>query len=194
MGDSRPSKADQILDAVLRVLAREGYGGITIANVAEEAGVSRGLLHYYFKSKEDMLVQLIRRSSKEESSLVPGISARSGSIPEFSQGAAEAMMEMGRKKKASLALLVETMAVARTNRRIREVFGDVYQRSHETWAKELGRWREDTSESAVSPEGLATTLKGLSYGLSMTMVVLPHLHQSQEVSQSFRDLVSRALT
>ena len=51
-------KAKLILQAAGKVLMRQGYARTTIKEVAAEAGVSRGLLHYYFKNKEEMLFMI----------------------------------------------------------------------------------------------------------------------------------------
>ena len=40
---------------------RRGATGATFDHVAREAGVSRGLLHYYFGTKERLLVEVVRR-------------------------------------------------------------------------------------------------------------------------------------
>jgi TetR/AcrR family transcriptional regulator, regulator of biofilm formation and stress response len=49
-----------ILDATLRVLARNGYGGVTHRAVAAEAEVPLAATTYYFKSKQDLLTEAFR--------------------------------------------------------------------------------------------------------------------------------------
>lgn len=44
-------------------VAARGIAGSTFDHVATEAGVSRGLLHYYFGSKERLLIEVVRRES-----------------------------------------------------------------------------------------------------------------------------------
>src|ERR1700754_400120 len=44
-------------------VARRGAAGSTFEHVAREAGVSRGLLHYYFGTKERLLIEVVRRDS-----------------------------------------------------------------------------------------------------------------------------------
>src|SRR4051795_9387246 len=53
-------KAQRIVDAMRRSVARRGSAGSTFDHVARSAGVSRGLLHYYFGSKEQLLVEAVR--------------------------------------------------------------------------------------------------------------------------------------
>src|SRR5438093_10505136 len=56
-------KAKRIVAAMRASVGRRGAAGSTFDHVAQEAGVSRGLLHYYFGSKERLLVEVVRRDS-----------------------------------------------------------------------------------------------------------------------------------
>lgn len=54
----RASAADrrrQILDAAVRVFARQGFHGCRVSDIADEAGVAYGLVYHYFDSKELIL-------------------------------------------------------------------------------------------------------------------------------------------
>jgi TetR/AcrR family fatty acid metabolism transcriptional regulator len=55
---SRPAAADKrrlILDAAVRVFARQGFHTCRVADIADEAGVAYGLVYHYFSSKEEIL-------------------------------------------------------------------------------------------------------------------------------------------
>ena len=54
-------KARRIVAAMRESVATRGAAGSTFDVVAREAGVSRGLLHYYFGSKERLLVEVVRQ-------------------------------------------------------------------------------------------------------------------------------------
>ena len=56
-----PLRREQIVRATIRCLARDGYAGLTMKRVAEEAAVSQGILHYYFRDKAAMLAAAARR-------------------------------------------------------------------------------------------------------------------------------------
>ncbi len=53
-------KARRIVAAMRESVGARGTTGSTFDQVAQEAGVSRGLLHYYFGSKERLLVEVVR--------------------------------------------------------------------------------------------------------------------------------------
>src|ERR671919_2329504 len=57
-------KASKIVEAMRSSVARRGISGSTFEHVAREAGVSRGLLHYYFGTKEALLVEVVRRDAE----------------------------------------------------------------------------------------------------------------------------------
>jgi AcrR family transcriptional regulator len=45
----------QLLDAAVRVFARQGFHGCRVSDIADEAGVAYGLVYHYFRSKEEVL-------------------------------------------------------------------------------------------------------------------------------------------
>jgi AcrR family transcriptional regulator len=65
VGDGRPSireaNIDAFLDAAERLLVREGAAGISTRRLAREAGQNHGLVHYYFGSVDELLVQALER-------------------------------------------------------------------------------------------------------------------------------------
>jgi AcrR family transcriptional regulator len=58
---SRAAAEEALLDAAERLLVGVGYAGITTRRLADEAGVNHGLVHYYFGSNENLLVQALER-------------------------------------------------------------------------------------------------------------------------------------
>lgn len=51
-------KRRQILDAAVRVFARQGFHATRVSDIADEAGVAYGLVYHYFRSKEEVLNEL----------------------------------------------------------------------------------------------------------------------------------------
>jgi TetR/AcrR family fatty acid metabolism transcriptional regulator len=48
----------QILDAAIRVFARQGFHSCRVSDIADEAGVAYGLVYHYFKSKDEVMNEL----------------------------------------------------------------------------------------------------------------------------------------
>jgi TetR/AcrR family transcriptional regulator, fatty acid metabolism regulator protein len=51
-------KRRQILDAAVRVFARQGFHSTRVSDIADEAGVAYGLVYHYFSSKDEVLNEL----------------------------------------------------------------------------------------------------------------------------------------
>jgi TetR/AcrR family fatty acid metabolism transcriptional regulator len=51
-------KRRQILDAAIRVFARQGFHATRVSDIADEAGVAYGLVYHYFRSKDEVLNEL----------------------------------------------------------------------------------------------------------------------------------------
>ena len=49
-----PERREQLIEAAARVIARSGYDAATVRDVAREAGVSTGVIAYYFEGKDDL--------------------------------------------------------------------------------------------------------------------------------------------
>ena len=55
-----PDKPQQIIDAAVRVFARNGYYNSRVIDIAREAGIASGTIYLYFKTKDEILVRLFR--------------------------------------------------------------------------------------------------------------------------------------
>jgi AcrR family transcriptional regulator len=53
---------ERLLDAAVRLIAREGIDNVRIARIATEAGVSAGLVHYHFASRDALLEEALEHS------------------------------------------------------------------------------------------------------------------------------------
>ncbi len=63
-------KPQQIIDAAIRVFARNGYYNSRVSDIAREAGIASGTIYLYFKTKDDILVTLFRQKMAEWVALV----------------------------------------------------------------------------------------------------------------------------
>ena len=61
----REEKKTLIMDVALEHFAGVGFHATTINHIARHAGISKGLMYNYFKSKEELLAQIIGRSVNE---------------------------------------------------------------------------------------------------------------------------------
>src|SRR4029453_11887002 len=60
-----PDKPQQIIEAAIRVFARNGYYNSRVSDIAREAGIASGTIYLYFKTKDEILVTLFREKMAE---------------------------------------------------------------------------------------------------------------------------------
>jgi TetR/AcrR family fatty acid metabolism transcriptional regulator len=71
-----PEKPQQIIDAAIRVFARNGYYNSRVSDIAREAGIASGTIYLYFKTKDEILVTLFREKMAWWVAFVRGAIAR----------------------------------------------------------------------------------------------------------------------
>ena len=59
----RPGRPDEILAAACRAIVERGFSDTRVSDIAEIAGTSTGTIHYYFDSKQDVLMAALRWAS-----------------------------------------------------------------------------------------------------------------------------------
>jgi TetR/AcrR family transcriptional repressor of bet genes len=71
----------KLIEATMAVIASEGFSGITMAKVAEKAGLSRGIGNFHFQSKEQLLLETLLTLYKEFDDGWKNAVAAAGSSP-----------------------------------------------------------------------------------------------------------------
>lgn len=63
---SPDARRDQLIDAAVAVVARQGHRGLTLDEVAERSGVTRSLIYHYFpRGRQDLFIAAVDRSGRE---------------------------------------------------------------------------------------------------------------------------------
>jgi AcrR family transcriptional regulator len=61
----RPNRPEQILAAACRAIQQRGFANTRIADIADEAGMSTGAIHYYFDVKDEVLIAALKWASAQ---------------------------------------------------------------------------------------------------------------------------------
>lgn len=71
------AQRERFAEAAIRLVARDGFEGVTMRAVAVEAGLSYGSLFHYFPSKDELLLQAVRHLTSLQTRRVNAFSSRS---------------------------------------------------------------------------------------------------------------------
>jgi len=111
MGSESSESRDRLLDVTLRLMLDEGYAAVTSRRVAALAGVKPPLVHYYFRTMEDLFLDAFRRGA--EANLDRQAAALASAQP------LRALWALNRDPTGS-ALTMEFMALANHRKAIRD--------------------------------------------------------------------------
>jgi AcrR family transcriptional regulator len=135
-------KAVRIVEAMRESVAEVGIAGSTFERVAQKAGVSRGLLHYYFGTKEKLLVEVIRRDTEIRIEELGGALYAAGSVDELI-GAFFGMFERTLAEERGYVYMVSELFVAgRHSEELSRMLGELYRTAREEFAAILERKQE----------------------------------------------------
>lgn len=60
-----PETEEKIFEAALQVFQRSGYAGARMQAIADEAEINKSMLHYYFRSKDQLFHRVFQKSVKQ---------------------------------------------------------------------------------------------------------------------------------
>ncbi|MBI5106252.1 MAG: TetR/AcrR family transcriptional regulator [Solirubrobacterales bacterium] len=175
-------KAQRIVDAMRSSVATRGVAGSTFDHVAREAGVSRGLLHYYFATKERLLAEVVRRDTDLRMAQLDEQLASASSAADF-VGLLRASLETAvREDTEFLTLMFEFFTLSRRNEEIAAEFAELVRRTRESVAAVLAaKHEEGVLHLRAAPEAVAELLLGLGDGLALRMLGEPGRPHDQAI-------------
>jgi AcrR family transcriptional regulator len=130
-------KASRIVEAMRISVATRGIAGSTFDQVAREAGVSRGLLHYYFGTKERLLIEVVRRESDVRIAQLESGIAGASSADDVMAALVESFEDFLHEPPAEVAIFYELMTLAQRNEDIATEFAELGRRTRQHMAAAL---------------------------------------------------------
>jgi AcrR family transcriptional regulator len=165
-----------IVDAMRRTVAARGIAGATFDQVAREAGVSRGLLHYYFGTKERLLVEAVRRESAVTMEQLEQTVGAAGSAEEVLEALVQGFEDFVGEGEGAVVTFFEILTLAQRNEEIAGELRELARQTRLHMADLLGAKSEaGVLELHADPEAAAGFILALADGLTVRMLSEPEL-------------------
>ena len=169
-------KATRIVEAMRASVAARGFAGSTFDHVAREAGVSRGLLHYYFGTKERLLLEAVRRDCDLRHERVEQRVGPAGNADEVLAALVASFEDFLGSGEGEAVLFFEVVTLARRNPEIAVELAALGQRTRALLAGLLRTKAEDGVIPATgAPELTAALLFVLADGIVVRRLSEPEL-------------------
>jgi AcrR family transcriptional regulator len=167
-------KAQRIIAAMRASVGQRGASGSTFDHVAREAGVSRGLLHYYFGSKERLLVEVVRHDCDVRNRNMDERLAKAQTVDEILDALVVGLEEFLEDDAGGQAVIYEMLSASRHSEEIRAELAELYRQSRERLAGWLRtKEREGVIRLQADPEAVASILFSLGDGFGIQVLADP---------------------
>jgi AcrR family transcriptional regulator len=167
-------KAQRIVEAMRTSVARRGVAGSTFDHVAREAGVSRGLLHYYFGTKERLLAEVVRHDCDVRMALLDEQLATASTPDDVLERLVASLEELVEREPEFFALVFELFALSRRHEEVAAEFGELMRRTREQLAASLAAKAQDGAiRLGAEPGDVADVLFAMADGMALRMLAEP---------------------
>ena len=177
--EQKAQRRDNIIRAAWRCAARKGFRELTIDEICEEAGVSKGGFYGYFGSKEELLVALLEDEAAGRLAIFQALGEKSAGVERL-QAFARAMLERAGDP-AHVQVLADLWATVGNQGPVR----DAFSASISARRSVLREWIEEAvaDEELVDlpPNALASILIALGDGLLLHAALDPSAFQWRNV-------------
>ncbi len=178
-------KAARIVEAMRISVGARGIAGATFDHVAREAGVSRGLLHYYFGTKERLLVEVVRRESDVRIEQLERGIAGAVSADDVIETLLESFEEFSGQGSATAVMFYEMATLAQRNDEIAAELAELARRTRVHLADALREKRDaGVLELSGDPDVAATFLFALADGVMLRRLSEPELDIAPLIEQA----------
>jgi AcrR family transcriptional regulator len=167
-------KAQRIIDAMRESVAVRGAAGSTFEHVAREAGVSRGLLHYYFGTKERLLVEVVRRDSEIRVARLDEPLGNAKTVDDVLDVLVANLTDLIDNEPGFFLLLYELFSAGRRNPEIQHEVGQLFDRTRSHVAEILeAKEREGVLKLRFGAEAIVAYLFAVADGFALQALSEP---------------------
>lgn len=169
-------KAARIVEAMRASVAARGFAGSTFDHVAREAGVSRGLLHYYFGTKERLLVEVVRRECQVRGELLHQAVAGARGADDLIDALVRSFEEVLSEGSSEVVMFYELLTLAQRNAGIATELAELARTLRLQLTEALRAGSEaGVFELRAGPDDVATFLLALADGVMVRRLSEPDL-------------------
>ena len=174
--------SQQIIDAAIRVLARQGYARTSLLDIAKEAGMSKGALHYHYPTKEALIHTVLERACNVVQTRTNQSWSPSDNPFEALRKSLEALWAARAERSDEALVVADLLALSLYDETLRPKLAEFYQLG----AEQIRLYLEENLmslglESRIPLEMLPRVVMGLLDGLVMQAFVDPEALSPEDV-------------
>lgn len=183
--------AAQIVQAATRVLARQGYARTSLMDIANEAGMSKGAVHYHFPSKEVLIAKVLEHACNAVAERTREAWQKGGDPLSAVRSSIEELWAVRAERTDEAAVVADLLAQSLHDETLRPQLAGYYRfaaaQAHEHLLSSLLAMG---FKPKVSAELLPRIMLGLLDGLVMQQFVEPGVLDPKQVVQAIETIAA----
>jgi AcrR family transcriptional regulator len=188
-----PARREEIVRATVRCLARAGYSGLRMKEIARAAGVSQGILHYYFASKRAILLAALETVLADlDRRLAPVLRGSADPRAQLLEVVAS-FLAMADERREFWLVFVEFWGEMMHDRELARVNAALYRRIRRTLGTVIVRGVRARRFRRVDPEEAGSVVLALVDGVSLQRTFDPAALTLARATRVCQDAVLRYL-
>lgn len=191
--DVAAERKDQIVRATVECITKHGYHNFSMQDVARTAGVSKGIIHYYFLNKDDLMMSVLDRVAGDiESVLIEDMQAISDPVKKI-----EIFMSVGfdvvRSTKEYYQVNMDFWTQINQKNEVRQVISRHYAKFRDTCAGVIAEGVASGAFRKVDPHLYASFILATIDGVSLQWLFDEAVYDYNEVTKLAKNQILRGL-
>jgi AcrR family transcriptional regulator len=187
--DLRDERRTQILDTAALVFARHGFNQARMDDIVDASGLSKGTIYWYFKSKDALIIELVRRFFDRELHEWQALLTEQTPVCERLVRLSRLLADDLEQNRHLLPLIYEFYALATRQETVRQILQSYLQSYRALIVSLLEQGIERGEFRPVDPVKTATTITALYEGLIIVEMADAQAIRFQELSESSLQLL-----
>ena len=184
----------QIVDTAIRTIATRGFANTTLNNIAEEAGVSTGVITYHFRNKDDLIEQSIKKLFEAPNEYVIGRVEEKESHRDKLRTYIAATIRFNMENRDHCVALLFSFSSITSQEHRQEVIAKHHTKIRRFLEKILRDGQAAGEFSRFDAAVLAQIIFGAIEGLLTQWVLEPHTMDLARASKQLIDMVERQVS
>lgn len=191
-GDRKDLRRQQLIEATIAVIGRQGYAGTRLADVARQARVSYGVVGFYFKTKEELLLATLQWLADEYTRVWRNAVAKAGPSPVDRLRAiidADFSPKIASEKK--IAVWYAFWAEGRTRPKYRKLCAELYNDYHWQVRNLIEEIIADGGYTDLDAEQVTVALNAMTDGMWLDLQIQPRDFDREQAKQAIEMFLGR---
>lgn len=190
------SKADlaaerkaQIINATIECIARYGYHNFSMQDVARVADVSKGIIHYYFLNKEDLMMAVLDRVSGDIESLLSGTVDQSNNPTERLKTIIQICFNVVKEKKEYYCINIDFWTQINQKDKVRQAVANHYSKFRQSLLVVIEDGIKAGVFKPIDPQQAASMIIAMVDGVSLQWLFDENVIAYEELRRKSEEMI-----